>query len=59
MPRKLKQYALYKDDDLIMVGDVHQIADCLGVSKKYVYWLSYPASRDAKRKLKTVVCAAE
>jgi hypothetical protein len=42
-PRTSRDYALYKGDDLLMVGSVNEIADYLGIKPKSVYFLSYPS----------------
>jgi len=45
MPRKMKEYALYKGDELLGVGNVHELAKLIGVSEKTIYWYSSPAAR--------------
>ena len=45
MPRKLKQYAVYKGDRLLAIGNVHELAERFGVSEKTVYWWSSPAAK--------------
>lgn len=42
-PRTSKDYALYRGDDLLMVGTVEEIARYLGIKPKSVYFLSYPS----------------
>lgn len=42
-PRTVKDYAIYRGDDLLMVGSVNEIADYLGIKPKSVYFLSYPS----------------
>lgn len=42
-PRTSKDYALYRGDDLLMVGTVDEIARYLDIAKKSVYFLSYPS----------------
>lgn len=38
--RTSKDYALYRGDDLLMVGTVEEIARYLGIQPKSVYFLS-------------------
>lgn len=45
MPRKLKEYALYKGDRLLGIGNVHELAERFGVSEKTIYWWSTPAAK--------------
>lgn len=42
-PRTIRDYALYRGDDLLMVGTVNEIASYLGIQPKSVYFLSYPS----------------
>lgn len=37
-------YALYKGDDLLLIGSINEISEYLGVDKKTVRWYSSPAS---------------
>ena len=40
-----KQYALYKGDELLMVGPVYAIAKARGVSVDTIHWLASPTNR--------------
>lgn len=49
-------YAVYRGDELIVLGTLRECAERLGVSEKTVRWLSYPAAhRRAERKPGTMV----
>ncbi len=42
------EYAVYKGDDLLALGTAEECAAKLGVTPKYIYWLTMPT---AKRRL--------
>lgn len=44
----VKEYAVYKGDDLIVMGTAQECADYMGVTKEYIIWLTMPT---AKRRL--------
>lgn len=48
----MKEYAVYKGDKLIVMGTAFQCAEKMGVSEKYIYWLTMPTAkrRFAQRK---------
>lgn len=39
----VKEYAVYKGDDLLVMGNAQECADELGVTKKYIQWLTTPS----------------
>ena len=41
--RNLKQYAIYKGDELIVIGTVHECASFMGVKPSTIYWYACPA----------------
>lgn len=41
----MKEYALYKGDDFIMIGSLEELASYLGVKESSVYFYSMPAYR--------------
>lgn len=46
------EFAVYKGEDLIVVGTAKECAEEMGVTERYIYWLTMPAAkrRLAKRK---------
>lgn len=42
------EFAIYKGDDLLVMGTAEACAEKMGVSKEYIYWLTMPT---AKRRL--------
>ena len=42
------EFAVYKGDDLLALGTAEECAAKLGVTPKYIYWLTMPT---AKRRL--------
>ncbi len=46
------EFAVYKGEDLIAMGTAEECAAKLGVSPKYIYWLTMPTAKRslAKRK---------
>lgn len=48
----MKEYAVYKGENLLAMGTAAECAEKLGVSEKYIYWLTMPTAkrRLAKRK---------
>lgn len=46
----MKEYAVYKGDDLVVFGTAEQCANELGVAKSYIQWLTTNAY---KRRLAT------
>lgn len=48
----MKEYAVYKGDELLAMGTAEECAAELGVSKEYIDWLTMPTAkrRLAKRK---------
>jgi K+/H+ antiporter YhaU regulatory subunit KhtT len=49
---KAKEYAIYKGDELLVIGTAEECAKKLNVKKEYIYWLTKPTAqkRLAKRK---------
>ncbi|WP_260632867.1 hypothetical protein [Paenibacillus xylanexedens] len=49
---KNKEFAVYKGDIMLAMGTATECAEKLGVSEKYIYWLTMPTAkrRLAKRK---------
>lgn len=52
MPRKLKEYALYKGEELVDMGTAPALAKRRGVSVDTIYWYHSPThiNRNAKGK---------
>lgn len=48
----MKEYAVYKGDELIIIGTAIECADRLNVKPDYIYWLTRPVAKKrlAKRK---------
>lgn len=48
----MKEYAVYKGDNLLAIGTAEECAAELNVSKEYIVWLTMPTAkrRLAKRK---------
>ncbi|WP_145333316.1 hypothetical protein [Paenibacillus xylanexedens] len=48
----MKQYAVYKGEKLVAMGTSYQCAQQMGVTAKYIVWMTMPAvkKRLAKRK---------
>lgn len=40
-----EEYAVYKGDDLIVLGTAKECADFMNVSKKYIVWLATPQAK--------------
>lgn len=40
-----KQYAVYKGDDLLVIGTAEEIAEKLGIKKETVYFYASPAHK--------------
>jgi hypothetical protein len=47
-----KDYAIYKGDELLVIGTAEECAKKLNVKKEYIYWLTKPTAKKrlAKRK---------
>lgn len=49
-------YAVYRGDELLVLGTLRECAERLGVSEKTVRWLSYPAAhRRAEKQWRATV----
>jgi hypothetical protein len=48
----MREYAVYKGENLIALGTLEECASKLNVTKEYIYWLTTPTAkrRLAKRK---------
>jgi len=48
----MREYAVYKGENLLAIGTLEECADKLNVTKEYIYWLTTPTAkrRLAKRK---------
>lgn len=42
LKREPKQYAYYKNDEMIQIGSVEELAEQFGVKKSTIYWYSNP-----------------
>lgn len=53
----MRQYAVYKGDDIMAIGTAEECAEALHVQSKYIRWLTTPTAKKrlAKRK-KTNFC---
>ena len=40
-----KEYAVYKGDDLIVMGTANECADFMGVSPDYIKWMTTPTGK--------------
>lgn len=45
MGRKVQEYAVYKGDNLVAMGTAKECAEHLGVTPKYIQWLSTPSGK--------------
>lgn len=48
----MKEYAIYKGEDLLVIGNSYRCAEVLEVDEKYIRWLATPSARKrtARRK---------
>lgn len=40
-----KEYAVYKGEDLIVMGTAEECADYMGVTPEYIYWMTTPVGK--------------
>ena len=56
----MKIYALYKGEEFIDIGTVHELAERRGVKIESIYWLASPAAHRRDRgNMITAVCVDE
>lgn len=41
----MKEYAIYKGEELLAIGTAQECAEELGVTDKYIYWLATPTAK--------------
>jgi len=42
---KKREYAVYKGDDLIVIGTANECAEYMNVTPHYIYWMTTPAGK--------------
>lgn len=47
----MKEYALYNDDEFIIIGTIKEIADELGVKEQIIKRLSYPSIQKRSKRV--------
>lgn len=45
----MNEYAAYKNDELVCIGTVGEVAEALGVTKKTVYYYTTPAYQKRRK----------
>ena len=51
-----QEYAVYKGDDILIIGNVEECAKYMGVSKSTIYWYSNKAAHDRNKTNNRIVC---
>jgi len=41
----VKEYAIYKGEELLAIGTAQECAEELGVTADYIYWLTTPSGK--------------
>ena len=41
----MKEYAVYKGEELLAIGTAQECAEGLGVTADYIYWLTTPSGK--------------
>lgn len=41
----MKEYAVYKGEELIVIGSVKECAEFMGVKPDYIYWMTTPTAK--------------
>ena len=57
--KKLREYAVYRGDELICVGTAKECAEELGVKVNTIYWMSNPAYHKRAKENWTIVTRLE